>query len=365
MSPHTLTDLVQCDPAESCFLMAEPSNAPSALQSNADQIIFEEFSFAAASRMNAASLNAFNPLPPSLASTIDSSPPLPTEVLLLVDTGHSNTLITPLLRAQPLHSAVRRINIGGKHISNYLAELISLRHFSLIDEPHIISEIKEDACFVSTDFPSSIERTWKGPRGARRVPDPDIVVDYILPDYTRVRRGTLRPRSSIPSSAPTDTQTQEESFPLANERFTPPELLFNPADIGSTESGIPDAVMQSLSTLPSALTGPLLANVVVVGGTALLPGLMERLQAELRARAPAMLPVRVSAAEDPVCATWKGGAKVAAEETWKEKIMVTRQQYEENGEAWVRREFARRRVVEDWDAHAAATGGADATMTGT
>ncbi|GAM90533.1 hypothetical protein ANO11243_085770 [Dothideomycetidae sp. 11243] len=349
-----------CDPTDTSLLMAEPPNAPTALQSNADQIIFEEFSFAAASRINAACLNAFTPLPAELASPSHpsplSDPPLPTEILLLIDSGHSSTLITPLLRGQPIHSATRRINVGGKHISNYLAELISLRHFSLIDEPHIISQIKEDACFISSDFPSDLDRTWRGPRSDRRVPDPSLVVDYVLPDYTTLHRGILRPhqpKSAAATTAAAGTEG-EEVFTLANERFTPPELLFNPQDISQPESGIPATVMQVLSQLPAALHGPLLANVVLTGGSALLPGFVDRLQSELRALAPSRLVVRVARAADPVGNAFRGGARIAAHRPWLENVVVTRAQYEEHGEGWVRREFARRRVVEDWGAASAA-----------
>lgn len=64
---------------------------------------------------------------------------------------------------------------------------------------------------------------------------------------------------------------------LGNERFTIPELLFHPADIGLNQAGLPEMIMQSLHALPGGLWTGMLANVVLVGGNANIRGLLERL----------------------------------------------------------------------------------------
>ena len=70
---------------------------------------------------------------------------------------------------------------------------------------------------------------------------------------------------------------REDVLPLGNERFTVPELLFTPTDVGLREEGIPGTVMQSLRLLPEGLWPAMLANVVVVGGNVGFAGFMERL----------------------------------------------------------------------------------------
>lgn len=297
-----------CRPHETNLVITEAPNAPTALQTNIDQIIFEEFEFASAYRTIAPSLNAyidtaalFNDPPASSTSSI-----LPAECLLVVDSGHSHTTITPLLNGRPINSAIKRISVGGKHLSNYLAELISLRHFSLIDEPYIVHQIKEDCCFVSHDFNRDLESTWKGGLAddvTRRTHlDNSIVVDYVLPDYERHHRGFMRAvdKSHAAKMArlgvrpPADpAATREEVFPLGNERFVIPELLFNPSDIGMSESGIPATVMQCLEALPKAFWQPLLGNVMLVGGNSLIKGFVDRVEAELTMLAPADMVVRV------------------------------------------------------------------------
>ena len=64
---------------------------------------------------------------------------------------------------------------------------------------------------------------------------------------------------------------------LGNERFSVPELLFNPGDIGMKQAGLPESIMQSLKSVPTALWAAMLANIYIVGGNAKLKNFAERL----------------------------------------------------------------------------------------
>ena len=150
-----------------------------------------------------------------------------------------------------------------------------------------MNEVKEAICFVSLDFKHDLERTWKGASGRqRRVAggEDDIVVDYVLPDYNAHKQGYVRPHDPSLSAkmkkigALSGTgETIEDFMTLANERFTVPELLFNPRDIGLRQPGIPETVMQSMSGIPTGLWPAMLANILVIGGNSKLAGFMERL----------------------------------------------------------------------------------------
>jgi actin-related protein 6 len=50
-----------------------------------------------------------------------------------------------------------RINVGGKHLTNYLKEVISYRQLMVMDETYVINQVKEELCFVSTDFDNDIK----------------------------------------------------------------------------------------------------------------------------------------------------------------------------------------------------------------
>jgi actin-related protein 6 len=225
---------------------------------------------------------------------------------------------------------------------------------------------------VSQDFGSDMEKTWKGNKGRRKAlptssvgpgidemdvdmptstTNDNLVLDYILPDGIHLLRGFSRPHDpSTPNSkkrklqalsAPSPTTANEIIATLGTERFAVPEILFSPSDIGSTQPGLADCIMQSLAVLPPLVQATMLANTLVVGGNAKIPGLVERLQIELRARVKAEWVVRVRKMDDPITSTWLGGARLASgNRSVVREYAVTRADYEEHGQGWMARKFA-------------------------
>lgn len=236
-------------------------------------------------------------------------------------------------------------------MTNYLTRLLSVRHFDMRNETHIVNEMKEKACYVSLDFKGDLEKTWKGTRGERREPyltGAGIAKDYVLPDSHTRFKGIVRdydPAASTRARRPGGggggpaAPSNEDVITLRNERFAVPELPFSPSDIGMRQPGLADLVMQSLAALPAGLWPALLANMVVVGGNALLDNFIQRLQAEVLQRVPDDCIVRVARPPDPVASTWLGAAGFAAH-PHADRLAVTREEYEENGAAWVARKFA-------------------------
>ena len=230
-----------------------------------------------------ASLNAYN----DIASLVGDPPGqfgvLPTECLLVIDSGFSHSIVTPLYNGRPIHQAIRRLDIGGKFLTNYMKEIISIRQMDMTAETHVISQVKEDVCFVSTDFRGDLERTWGGNK-SKKNSDGGLLIDFILPDYITHMKGFTRPHD--PSLIAKRNKyggimspggTMESMLTLGNERFTVPELLFSPDDAGLKEAGLPETVMQSLSGLPPGLWSAMLSNILVIGGNAMFPGFIERL----------------------------------------------------------------------------------------
>jgi actin-related protein 6 len=145
-----------------------------------------------------------------------------------------------------------------------------------------MNEVKESVCFVSNDFTGDMERTRKG---NRLQSEAGVVVDFVLPDPNAGKKGFMRPHDPLlhakkkkgASSGLSAEVLSEDVLVLGNERFTVPELLFTPGDIGMKQAGVPDMILDSLSVLPPGLHAAFLANVLVVGGNAAIPGFMERL----------------------------------------------------------------------------------------
>lgn len=208
----------------------------------------------------------------------------PAECLLVIDSGYSHTTVTPLINGRPAQQAIRRLDIGGKFLTNYLKEQLSIRAFYAMDETYVVNELKESASFVSEQFKHDLDASWKGGKRDRREVDTSIVVDYVLPDYETIHHGTIRrhdPLAEKRGSAPLGQPSREKVVTLGNERFAIPELLFNPGDVGMKEAGLPAMVMESLEALPEGLRPAMLVNMVLVGGNANIPGLQQRLHVHI------------------------------------------------------------------------------------
>lgn len=87
---------------------------------------------------------------------------------------------------------------------------------------------------------------------------------------------------------------QQQILRLSNERFTVPEILFHPSDLGISQMGIPEAICYSISVCPAEAQSHLYANILLTGGCTLFPGFRERVEAEVRSRAPDHLDVQVT-----------------------------------------------------------------------
>lgn len=55
-----------------------------------------------------------------------------------------------------------------------------------MDETHVMNQVKEDACFVSQNFLQDMDIARK------RDKENTIARDYVLPDFTTLRRGYVR-----------------------------------------------------------------------------------------------------------------------------------------------------------------------------
>lgn len=188
-----------------------------------------------------------------------------------------------------MKKAIRRIDVGGKLLTNHLKELISYRQLNVMDESYVINQVKEDACFVSNDFNADMKIA------KNRFPSNTIVRDYVLPDFTSLRRGYVR---KLESNAVDDADVDQQCLRLNNERFTIPEILFRPSDIGIKQMGIPEAIICATEACPEECRPHLLANIIVIGGSAQFPGFQERLQREVRMSAPDDCDVNVTVVEE-------------------------------------------------------------------
>lgn len=238
------------------------------------EIFFEEFECETLLRTTAADLAYEN-----YAATKNLQPP---HCSIVIDMGYSFTHIIPFVKGERVKQAIRRIDIGGKVLTNHLKEIISYRQLNVMDESYVINQVKEDSCFVSQNFYGDMEMAKK------RYPENKIVREYVLPDFTSIKRGFLR--EPVIGKSADDQQTLR----LSNERFTIPELLFHPSDVGIRQMGLAEAIFDACKSCPEKALGHLLPNILCIGGCGMFAGMAERLEKEVRALAPDHVEVEVT-----------------------------------------------------------------------
>lgn len=240
------------------------------------EIFFEEYECEQLLRTTAADL-AYE----HYAASKNLQPP---HCCIVIDMGYSFTHIIPFIKGERVKQAIRRIDIGGKVLTNHLKEIISYRQLNVMDESYVINHVKEDTCFVSHNF-------YKDMAIAKRCPPENTIVrEYVLPDFTTIKRGFVREPGTENGKHVDDQQTLR----LTNERFTIPELLFHPSDVGIHQMGIAEAIFEVCKLCSEKSLAHLLPNIVLIGGCAMFPGMAERLEMEVRALAPDYVNVSVT-----------------------------------------------------------------------
>uniref|UniRef100_A0A8D3DMC6 Actin-related protein 6 n=1 Tax=Scophthalmus maximus TaxID=52904 RepID=A0A8D3DMC6_SCOMX len=305
-------EMFKVDFADTSVVITEPYFNFTSIQESMNEILFEEYQFQSALRTNAGSLSAhhyFHTKPSELCC-------------LVVDSGFSFTHVAPYCRSKKMKEGVRRSEGSSSITYPFLKTSSSDGQLHVMDETHVINQVKEDVCYVSQQFYQDMEvAQMKGEENT-------VMMDYVLPDFSSIKKGFCKPREEMVLSG--KYKTGEQILRLANERFAVPEMLFHPSDIGIQEMGIPEAIVHSIQSLPEEMQPHFYQNIVLTGGNSLFPGFRQRLETELRSLAPAHLPVSVLQPANPICHPWEGG-KLLAHDPDYDELVVTRDEYEENG----------------------------------
>nr|VZI26656.1 unnamed protein product [Spirometra erinaceieuropaei] len=309
-------------------VVTEPYFNFSSTKETMNEVFFEDYLVSGLVRTNPAFLSAYK-------YQRESSQHM-SRYSLVIDSGYSFTHILPVADGQIMKDFALRLSIGGKILTNRLIEITSYRQLDVRSETYIMNQCKEDACYISKDFWSDLT--------VSKSKDPtinSILCEYVLPDYVDVHRGYLQKPSttSVNRNDVAPSQVQNYRLRLANERFTVPELLFHPSDVGFSEMGVAEAVSYLISEkLPPSVRPGAWANCIITGGNAEFPGFEERLQSELRTSAPTDIPVNVYKPENPQSFAWQGGALLASQPDLS-RFLVTRKDYEENGHPYCEARF--------------------------
>lgn len=136
------------------------------------------------------------------------------ETGIILDSGDGVSHCIPIAESYLLHHQIKRLDIAGRHITDYLIKLLQIKGyaFNSTADFEIVREIKEKYCFVSCDIDSD-----------RKLDKETTYYNSIhkLPDGRKIR--------------------------ISNEKYEAPEILFNPYLIQNEMPGIHEMLYNSIN----------------------------------------------------------------------------------------------------------------------
>ena len=136
------------------------------------------------------------------------------ETGVVLDSGDGVTHVIPVFANYLLHHQIKRLDIAGRHITDYLIRLLQIKGyaFNSTADFEIVRELKEKYCFVSCDIESD-----------RKLDKETTYYNSYtkLPDGRKIR--------------------------ISNEKFEAPEILFHPFLIQNESPGIHEILFNSIN----------------------------------------------------------------------------------------------------------------------
>jgi len=354
-------DATACD-----LVITEPAHALWATKIALDELVFDDFGFR---RVVVATPAMLAKRAADCAAGAKEATTL-ARCGVVVDCGFSFAHATAIWEGRTVVHGVRRLNLGGKSLTNFLKELVSYRQWNMMDESVVIEDAKEKVCYVADDVMEELKKC-KVKRGC------EVTREYVLPDGIHVLRGYVRDTVGATKASATretddgesdddddddddedfgakgqkkkrakapepkkpkmsdPTEVEHQFLTLTNERFMVPEALFRPSDIGLQQCGVPELVTQAVEIEELADTQRALCylDVILVGGCTLFPNFVERFERELRSLVSQRNMIRVRRLEDPIKAAWLGGLDLALDRKFYLANALTREEYMANKNA--------------------------------
>ena len=208
----------------------------------------------------------------------------------ILETGDGVTQSCIIYEGYTIPGSYKRINLGGKEVTEYLQYLLNKKGYELnnSDGFQITKKIKEELCEINNNNNDNLKN-----------------INYKLPDDSIIEIG--------------------------QERFLAPEILFNPLLREYEYPGIPEILSESINKTNVDLKLQLYGSILLSGGNTNIKGMKERIYKEIKKLAPKNAKVRLHTASNPEYCSWIGGNIISSLDIAKE-MWISLKEWMEKGD---------------------------------
>lgn len=321
---HIFGEELRVNATEHPLMITEPAWNSAANREKMLEIAFEELKVPAAYLLKAPVASAF-------ASGKSTA--------LVIDIGHGVTSVTPVYDGLVLKRGMQKQAFAGAALNALVDASFTERKVEI--PPHFsvkrkgAPETGEDAVLKSVE---GLTTSFLDAERSRVVEEfKESMFQVYEATYNEIAAAQRPPRTF---EFPTGKQ---EIF--KEERFKFPEALFTTDD---SHVSLQDMVKSALSSTEVDIRPQLLQNIIITGGSSLIPGLEARLQLEMQ-QIYQGAKIRITAAGNTVerkCASWLGGSILASLGTF-HQLWISKSEWDEyapsRAESGSRSEFLEKR----------------------
>jgi actin-related protein 2 len=291
---YTWYHKLQIEPSECKVMLTEPPMNPKSNREKLVEVMFEKYGFEGVHVSIQAVLTLY-------------AQGLLTGVV--VDSGDGVTHVVPVYEGYAMQHLIRRLDVAGRHITQYLIKLLLLRGyaFNRTADFDTIRQVKEKLCYVCYDH--ALEKKLA-------LETTTVTQAYTLPDGRTIKVGA--------------------------ERFECAEALFNPGRIDVDGKGMADLIFDVIQSADVDCRTELYKHIVLSGGSTMFPGLPSRLEREINqlylenvlrgdVEKLSRFKLRIEDPPERKHMVYLGGAVLADIMKDKDEFWMSKREYEEQG----------------------------------
>eukprot|EP01100_Stratorugosa_tubuloviscum_P012773 TRINITY_DN6160_c1_g2_i1.p1 TRINITY_DN6160_c1_g2~~TRINITY_DN6160_c1_g2_i1.p1 ORF type:complete len:384 (-),score=179.72 TRINITY_DN6160_c1_g2_i1:73-1224(-) len=169
---------------------------------------------------------------------------------LILNIGEGASFALPIYQDTLIEKGIARFSVAGQDITQYFTRLLTEQNCYLRkrNEFEIAKDIKEKSAFVSNNFIADLKQLKTDPNHFKQ--------KYVMPDGRELS--------------------------LNSERFRAPEIIFRPNMLAREAKGLGQFVYDQIWKCDIDTRSSLLSNIIITGGTTLMPGFASRLESEVK-----------------------------------------------------------------------------------